>query len=313
MLKGESGVILLIASDSLIVMDFTDYLRTRGISIVGRENKHYRDGWANLLICPFCGTGKGHLGYNIEKHYFNCFSCGHHSLWEVLRELFPNENTRNILGEFELYSPLQASHKAHEQGKLIFPAKVGELLPAHRQYLEHRGFDPDMLVETWGIGGIGIDLACPQFQWRIFIPVTNDKGDVVSWTTRSIGHTTPYISASKSQELLPIKTLLYGEQYRTFYDTIIVTEGVFDVFNIGVGAVAVFGKMVTPAQKYRISKFARRIICFDNESDTQEQAKRLCYELGLFSGETLNVCLDAADPGSADRREIKRLRRLFLD
>jgi DNA primase len=294
-------------------MDFVDYLKTRGIAIVGRENKHYRDGWANLLICPFCGTGKGHLGYNIKKHYFNCFSCGHHSLREVLYELFPNENIRHILEEFELYSPLQAIRKASGQGKLTLPAKVGELLPAHRRYLEQRGFDSDTLIDLWGIGGIGIDPVHPNFQWRIFIPVTNDKGNVVSWTTRALGRGLPYISASKEQELSPIKTLLYGEQYRTFYDTVIVTEGVFDVFNIGVGAVAVFGKAVTPTQKYRISKFARRVICFDNEPDTQEQAKQLCRELSIFSGETINVCLDSADPGSANKKEIKKLRRLFLD
>jgi hypothetical protein len=77
--------------------------------------------------------------------------------------------------------------------------------------------------------------------------------------------------------------------------------------------VAVFGKAVTPAQKYQISKFVRRIICFDNEPDTQEQAKQLCRELSIFSGETINVCLDAADPGSASADEIKRLRRLFLE
>ncbi|MDR0611054.1 MAG: hypothetical protein LBG58_13160 [Planctomycetaceae bacterium] len=294
-------------------MNFVDYLQTCGIPIVGRENKHYRDGWANLLNCPFCGTDKGHLGYNIEKHYFNCFSCGHHSLWSVLRELFPNENIRNILSEFELQTPVQSVRKSQKCGKLQFPAKVGALLPAHRRYLEHRGFDSDELVETWGIGGIGMDPANPKFQWRIFIPVTDSHGSVVSWTTRAIGKKTPYISASKEQESVPIKTLLYGEQYRTFYDTIIITEGCFDVFNIGVGAVAVFGKAVTSAQIYRISMFARRIVCFDNEADTQEQAKKLCYELSLFPGVTLNVCLDADDPGSAGKKEVKRLRRLFLD
>jgi DNA primase len=294
-------------------MNFTDYLRMRGIEIVGRENKHYREGWANLLYCPICGTNKGHLGYNIEKQYFNCFSCGWHSLWEILRELFPNENIHKILLEFELQTPAQLIKNTQERGSLVLPAKVGKLLPAHCLYLEQRGFNPKALVETWGIGGIGIDPVHPKLQWRIFIPVTDFKGNMVSWTTRAIGHKLPYISAAKNQEIQSIKTLLYGEQYRTFYDTVIVTEGVFDVFNIGVGAVAIFGKAVTSAQMYRISKFARRVICFDNEPDTQEQAKQLCRELSIFSGETINVCLDAADPGSAGQKEIKRLRRLFLE
>jgi hypothetical protein len=152
---------------------------------------------------------------------------------------------------------------------------------------------------------------CVHYKWlcRAVVALYNYQTE----EEKTCGSGIPYISASKEQELQPIKTLLYGEQYRTFYDTIIVTEGVFDVFNIGIGAVATFGKLITASQLLRISKFARRVICFDNEPDTQEQAKRLCYELSLFPGETLNVCLDADDPGSACKKEIKRLRQLFLD
>jgi hypothetical protein len=155
--------------------------------------------------------------------------------------------------------------------------------------------------------------ADPKYQWRLFIPVLSGN-TIVSWTTRAIGNTKiPYIAAGKDQEIEPLKTLLYGEQFLTRYDTAIVTEGAFDVWNIGIGAVCTFGKAVTAAQIRKISQYQRRIICFDNEPDTQEEARKLCEELSLFPGTTIRVNLDADDPGSANKKEIALLRRVFLE
>jgi hypothetical protein len=182
---------------------------------------------------------------------------------------------------------------------LRLPPGITPLLPAHRNYLAQRGFSPGKLAEIWNIQGIGILPSYPQYQWRIFVPVFSGDA-VVSWTTRAIGNgNIPYRAAEKNQEVYPLKTLLYGEQFLTHYDTVIVTEGVVDVWNIGMGAVCTFGKAVTAAQIRKISRYQRRIICLDNEPDTQEEARKLCEELSLFPGTTLRVNLDADDPGSA--------------
>lgn len=73
--------------------------------------------------------------------------------------------------------------------------------------------------------------------------------------------------------------------------------------------VATLGKKVTEKQVGLISRYQRRIICFDAEPDTQEQARELAENLDIYPGITQNVCLDAPDPGSASKKEIESLLR----
>ena len=296
------------------MLSMRDFFQVRGIPFVdgASRDKHGRFGWINTH-CPICGDAKYHLGFNEEKHYFYCWKSGWHSIWEIFKEMFPNENIRELLSELDLLPRLLPPKSPKKRGVLRLPPGIAPLLPAHRNYLTQRGFSPDSLVDTWNVQGIGMLPADPKYQWRLFVPVLSGN-TIVSWTTRAIGNAkVPYIAADKDQEVEPLKTLLYGEQFLTHYDTVIVTEGVFDVWNIGIGAVCTFGKAVTAAQIRKISQYQRRIICFDNEPTTQEEARKLCDELSLFPGSTLRVNLDADDPGSASKQEIALLRKAFLE
>jgi len=296
------------------MMTMRDFYQRRGIPFIDgtSRDRHGRFGWINTH-CPICGDFKYHLGWNEEKHYFYCWQSGWHSIWEIFKEMFPNENIRELLAELDLQNRPVLAHTPRKRGVLRLPPGIGNLLPAHRNYLTRRGFSPDSLIETWNVQGIGMLPAYPQYQWRLFVPVLLGT-TTVSWITRAIGDVkVPYLAAEKEQEAEPLKTLLYREQFLTHYDTVIVTEGVFDVWNIGIGAVGTFGKAVTSAQIRKISQYRRRIICFDNEPKTQEEAKKLCEELSLFPGTTIRVNLDADDPGSASKTEIRRIRKAFLE
>jgi hypothetical protein len=292
-------------------MVLRELLKIREVPFLDTSNrdKHVRAGWIQLQ-CPFCNSSKWHLGYNEQLNYFNCYACGWHSVNRVLRELFPRDNIKKILSQLDvIVKPIEKNDNIMR--RLVLPSNVGDLTIAHRRYLVERSLDADWLVSTYGIGGIGETYS--KLKWRIFIPVYDKRGKVVTWTTRSINNQFPaYLSASKSDELLPIKTLLYGEHLVTYYDTVFIVEGIFDAWRIGSNALATFGKMITPIQKAKIAKYVKRVICFDNEFDTQEQAKRLCKELSLFAGTTVNVCLDAPDPAEATDTEIRRLRSIFL-
>jgi hypothetical protein len=175
--------------------------------------------------------------------------------------------------------------------------------------LEERGFDPDHLQETWHLQGIGIS---DQLSWRIFIPI-RFRGKTVSWTTRSIDpHASlRYIAAGEGEERIPRGSLLYGEDYCT--SSVIVHEGPSDVWATGPGAVATLGLSYTQEQVIRISRFPRRIVCFDNEPDAQERADKLCRNLRFYSGTTINFRFDeeGTDAGSAGDREINQLRKLL--
>ena len=79
-----------------------------------------------------------------------------------------------------------------------------------------------------------------------------------------------------------------------------------------VGAVATGGVGYSQQQLLRISKFAKRAICFDSTPEGQSQAKKLCSDLSVFSGETYNIVWSSGkDASRADEGEREKLRRLL--
>lgn len=288
-------------------MNFESILKQLRIPVAPEGHHHSRIGWVQF-DCPWCGKGshRWHMGYSIAGRYVNCWRCGHRSLAETLIELtgLSYKEVRKLIGEL---SP----HKIKElkpTGTLQIPKGVGALHAAHRHYLQRRGFNVRRTIRLWDIYGIAV---APKLQWRIFIPI-HYQGKVVSWTTRSISnHVTRYISAPPEEETLPHHQLLYGEDYARH--SIIIVEGPLDVWAVGPGAVSTFGTNYNPAQIKRMAKYPVRAVCFDSEKVAQQRAKRLCDDLAVFDGETYNVALKASDAGAAGGKEIKELRRRFLE
>lgn len=288
--------------------EFLDQFRVRYVT----EGKYASHGWLNF-DCPFCDGGsdpnKPYCGYNISGNYVNCWRCGAHSIAQTMKTLsgLGWKEVKELAGKIEvdrslIYTPLR--------GKLEYPEGVGPLLKTHRKYLKGRGFDPDELAQLWGIQGIGL---APKLAWRIFIPIIQD-GQVVSWTTRKASDnasSSRYVSAPPGKEILSAKECLYGIDYARH--AVVVVEGPTDVWRIGPGAVAVLGTGIKPTQLERLSKFLLRVVCFDSEPAGQRRANRLSDALSAFPGSTFNVVLDADDPGSASEREIRRLRKAYLE
>jgi hypothetical protein len=194
-------------------------------------------------------------------------------------------------------------------GTLELPKGIVDLLPVHKKYLQRRGFDPDELARIWGVQGIGM---AAKLSWRIFIPIHDDRGRVVSWTTRQLHNDgIRYQSASNEQEEKNLKTLLYGEHLTR--DVIVIVEGPMDAWAIGPGAVATLGIAYTQTQLCKLSRFTQRVVCFDATEDAQDRADALCAQLAAFPGSTENVCLETGDdPADADPAEIAELRQQFL-
>ncbi|MBW2309219.1 MAG: hypothetical protein JRG73_20040, partial [Deltaproteobacteria bacterium] len=113
-----------------------------------------------------------------------------------------------------------------------------------------------------------------------------------------------------SEEAVPHKTLLYGEELAGH--AIIVVEGPTDAWRIGPGAVATMGLGYSSEQVIRIKNHPVRAVCFDKSIEAQTVARKLAAALSVFPGQTFVASLDAADPGSAAQREVCELRRRFL-
>ena len=291
-------------------MKFEELLRKLNIEYK-TEGNHCRQNWIQI-DCPYCGkdSKKFHMGYSLEGQFLNCWRCGSHFLIPTLVELTDKSyiECRNLLANIEIIEVERRKEKP--KGKLVLPKGVEHLLLPHRAYLESRGFVVSELEKLWKIKGIGITSI---LSWRIFIPIIHHS-ITVSWTTRSISNhpnITRYVSASPEQESMNHKELLYGEDY--VCKTIIITEGCFDVWKIGFGAVATLGTGYSTKQILRMSEYSKRVICFDNEREAQIRAKKLCDDLSVYPGETFNVQLDAKDPATASDKEIRLLRKELLE
>lgn len=272
------------------------------------EHRHVREGWLGV-DCPFCGSvDKFHLGF--RDGAWVCWVCGVHRGGDVLAHLLGVSTreaitlARTINADLDAKAP--ASTKLFASGKLEMPLDVGPLRAAHIKYLKKRRFDPDELSERWGVRGIGH--LGGNLAWRIFIPI-HYRGDVVSWTTRAIvDGGMRYISASPKQERIRHKQLLFGEEFCG--NAVIVHEGPLDAIKTGPGAVALCGIGITSAQVLRLSRYALRYICFDNEPQAQKRAEELSRTLASFPGSTKIVRLDAKDAAEADESELEELRNL---
>ena len=277
--------------------------REHGSSSLVTEN------WVGI-VCPMPGCGQGGKfgrGIHVSSLATTCWKCGPERISTVLaaasgRDI--GQVAKLVKGADRLFVPREAK----STGKYNPPRGVAPLLPIHQQYLKKRRYDPDELVELWGISGIGNESRLP---WRIFIPIS-DGSKPVSWTTRAIGEKVElrYLSAPPEDESVPLKHLVGGLQH--VYHSVVVVEGPFDMFRIGPGSVCTFGLTVTSDQVLLLSKFAVRVIVFDNDPVAQGRAQKLANALSVFPGTTDIIQLSGHDPDTAPEEELEELRSRYL-
>lgn len=275
------------------------------------EHRHVTEEWAGIS-CPRCQQGgeeKFKLGINLRTNATSCWSCGVWSLAEALEMLTGKglKECYQLLGQVE---KSKTSPQRKRTGGYKEPYGVETMMQIHLNYLYNRKFNALEVEKLWDVRGITIH---HKLSWRIFIPVIY-QSEPVSWTTRSISekHKPRYISAPPTHEKYPLKSLLYGEDF--VRHSILVTEGPLDVWAIGPGATCTFGVSYTKAQVARIAEYPQRVIVFDSDPIAQRRASKLASELEAMPGSTFRVQIESgADPASASKKEIRELRKRFLE
>jgi hypothetical protein len=253
------------------------------------------------------------MGYSIERNVCSCWHCRGHRAIDTLMELTgePFKVIKGLLGDLDRDHIKQ--NVKDVRGKLKLP-RSRPLAKAHIEYLQDRKFDPVELAKVWDLTGIDMMgwFTAPSgkkmnLAWRILIPIYF-KGEVVSWTTRTISERVSlrYISAPADCEVINHKHLIGGED--KIRHAVCVVEGPFDMMRIGPGAACTFGVGFSTAQVNRLARFSVRGVCFDNEPAAQERAHELVDMLSAFPGKTYNIQIDAKDPGSAPPSEIRAIR-----
>ena len=290
-------------------MNLTQFLDQHRVRYQLPPHRHVRHGWVGV-DCPVCSpsTGKFKLGFELATGRAICWTCGSRDRVAIIATLCRVDwaTAAELWRTHPKYRPARLTPS---RGLLKVPSGVDMLHPAHFNFLEFRGFVPEVVVAEWGVGGIGPGY---RLQWRLYIPIHDELGEVVSWTTRAIGSSPQrYISASPEEEAVPHKHILYGAHHTRH--AIVVVEGPLDAWAIGPGAVATLGVNYSQQQLAAMAVCPIRVICFDAEPAAQRRAGKLCSDLAAFPGETANVVLETGkDPADADQAELQELRERYL-
>jgi DNA primase len=197
-----------------------------------------------------------------------------------------------------------------------FPSNTVPLLPSHKQYLEGRGFDPDLIERLWDVQSTGpiSHLDKTDYRHRLIIPYFWDNS-IVSFQSRDVTdkHMARYMACPSDRELIPHKSILYGKQSE-WGDTGICVEGPTDVWRFGVKSFAVSGIKYTSIQVREIAKrFKQIIIIFDPEVQAIIQAYKLSKSLNMRNVETIMIKLDKADPGEMSQKEANYLVKQLIE
>jgi hypothetical protein len=216
---------------------------------------------------------------------------------------------------------LQPEGNIQEKPKeCVIPFRLTRLIdsPPHCQYLEERRLNPSWLADNFGVCALDGRFPFP-YQYRIFFPIYNRKGELCTYQMRTIEKNNKYryLAARPENEKERIKTLLYGEHFCHYYDTVVVVEGLFDalrLWSVGIKSLCVFGKSVTKTQIDQLIPYSRKFLLFDSESETQSQAKKLCHELSLLSGSPCgNIELESSnDPAEASEQELMEIAQYVM-
>lgn len=301
-------------------MTFEEVFQEHSVDYRSPGEHHHAHGEWIQTDCPYCSPGWSsfRLGWHTRKRYANCYVCGPQRTGETLALLLriPPDEAMKLARALRSEDPHPSVQCKDIRGTLVIPPGLNRLAPAHRRYLEKRGFNPKEIVKTWDVEAFRI---AGRYSWRLFIPIHDRSGKVVSWTTRSIAENTGhrYIRARAKQEEVNANYLLYGEHLVPGH-AVVVHEGHLDAWATGPGSTALGGLNVSMQQVYKIAQYPVRVICLDNEPDAQKVADALCEQLAPMPGETIRVQLqhgkDAADCllSRKGRAELEELREKFL-
>lgn len=281
------------------------------------EGKHSRSGWIQIS-CPFCvgGKNKGHLGYNERDSYFNCWKCGYHFPDAVIKELLncPDGECKRIIDEYKTMRPrgrttppLSTSKQSNPSRLLKLPLGCTFLTEQHKRYLVGRNFNPNKLAKSWNLKGTG---PVGDYKFRIIAPIYFNRR-LVSYVGRDITGKSDlrYMACDKEKEIIHAKRILYGyDEARARGNSIIVVEGITDVWRLGGGAVATFGITFTPEQVNLMLKFRRVFVAFDSaDPQAERQGQKLANAVSAFNTGVYMVDTGTDDPAKLSQEDADTL------
>lgn len=297
-------------------MDIEQLLRDLNIPYIVEGHKHSTAGWVNVH-CPFCpGSQDFHLGIHTESGAANCWRCGSHSTVETISKILhiSNKQARDFLAKYQQ----NASTKFRVDEPRVnihpfkYPNRCQNLNMAGRKYLKSRRYNSKQVEQEWNL------MQTPPVSYldktdygnRIIAPIYW-KGEVVSFQGRDITgtHKRKYLACPSGREKIKHAHIVYGHPDTLGHtDTLILVEGIFDVWRLGKMAACTFGTSTKIEQILNLKSLADNfIVLYDSEPTAQEQARQLAIKLKALGKRTHIATLDDGDPGDMKQDEADKL------
>ena len=294
-----------LSGDIKMAFDYKRFFEDYGIQYWA-SGKNVPDGACNTQCCH-CDDRSNHLAWNNTSTY--CWRCGEHSLFSSIKELLGCDNKTVFSILKEKYNTLIDE----EEEKIVYHNQTIEvpgskLLPQHIKYLEGRRFDVQYLINKYDLRGT---LATGDiYAYRVITPIYYNHR-IVSYQGRDFTgkQNIRYATCKPENEIIHHKKILFNLD-NSKQESVIVMEGVYDVFRFGDNSIATMGISYTKEQLALLAKRYRRVYTmFDPEVDAQNRAKILCSDLSMAGLETVNILLDEGDPAEQSEEVVREIKR----
>jgi len=263
-----------------------EYLHDYNIDYVTEGHKHCQPGWIQMK-CPFCTGHEGyHLGYNELSGVLNCWRCGVHHISELLQYFHSQSDWRVILSQYLDNKPYSAKQitstlneprkKEIEMPKSFLPITNYSAHTRSCKYLKKRNFDWKALATKWKLCSSS---PVGPYAFRIIAPVYY-KNKIISYQGRDYTEkqAEKYKACRMEDEAVHHKHVLYGID-EAVGNTVVVVEGVTDVWRLGPGSVATFGIKYTNWQIKELKRFKKIVVFFDADPQAKKQSRKLVTEI----------------------------------
>ena len=306
---------------SIETFDPIAYFEDRNIPY-STEGKNVTENWVNIECpFPFCDDPSNHMGINLESKLFSCWTCGEKGGMDRLIQEIEGctwSESQTILSQFQenIYKDIPLDVKYPETGsKTVRSRDIKDILSPfsdefpkiHLNYLKGRDFDPEILIPKYRLK------ACynvGKYKFRIIAPVIMNN-EIVSFVGMDVTRQAkvPYKNASDSESVIPIKSCLYNLDNAN--ETVILVEGITDVWRIGDGSIGTLGKKVTKEQINLLVKSNVKQVYLLPDFDAIELWKQLAIEISPLFDHVELLELNSDDPENLRGDDLKEIQSLI--
>ena len=297
--------------------DLIKYLDDQRITYWDRGENVSR-GWLGIK-CPFCEDKKNHCGIHVETKFFSCWNCGEKgTIIRLIKELESCswDKAKKRIDEYKSYeypenyrSNIEGNQRPHNETVQSIFNKFSEGFPQRFiNYLQGRNFEWRQILGRYKIRAA----ITGDFKQRIICPIFM-HGQMVSFVGRDITgeSASRYRNCPNELSTVPVKSCLYNID-NAIHKTVILQEGVTDVWRWGDGAVALCGEKWTHRQLLTLMEYDFNKVVVMLDKDAEDRAVKLADELSCLISHVDIVVPQKGDPADIPQQEIFRLKEELM-